>query len=138
MANWGGDWNDRTVKFVEEPLVEAKGYKIERMLTLEPERKTKLVAELRFRRGTIDVAHLNDADAYEMEHQGVLATLDAGRIPNYADTVPALRQPFFVPWLCSGVVLAYNTKTVKDSPRSCGTASGRGGWGSPTSSTSCT
>ncbi len=118
VANWGGDWNDRTVKFVEAPLVEAKGYRIERMLTLEPERKTKLVAESRFHRGTIDVAHLNDADAFEMEHQGVLATLDAGRMPNYADTVPALRQPFFVPWLYSGVVLAYNTRTVKDPPKS--------------------
>ncbi len=39
VANWGGDLNDRTVKFVEAPLVESKGYHIDHVLTLEPERK---------------------------------------------------------------------------------------------------
>ena len=87
-------------------------------MTLEPERKTKRAAEARFHRGTVDVAHLNDADAYEMDHQGVLAVLDLSRMPNYADTVPSLRQPYFVPWLHSAVVIACNTKTVKDPPKS--------------------
>jgi len=118
IANWGGDWSDRTVEFVEAPLVEARGYKIERMLGMEPERKTKMVAEARFHRGTIDVAHLNDSDAYEMDHQGVLATLDLTRIPNYVDTVEALRTPYFVPWLYSGVVIVSNSTKVGDPPTS--------------------
>ena len=118
VANWGGDWNDRTVKFVEAPLVESKGYHIDHILTLEPERKTKLVSEARFHRGTIDVVHLNDADAYEMNHQGVLATLDQQYLPNYADTVTSLRQPYFVPWLYSAVVIVCNAKAVKEPPKS--------------------
>ena len=118
VANWGGDWNDRTVKFVEAPLIESKGYRIEHVLTMEPERKTKLVAEARFHRGTIDVAHLNDSDAYEMQRAGVLADLDQAKIPNYAETVAALRAPYFVPWLYSAVVIVYNRSKVADPPAS--------------------
>ena len=118
VANWGGDWSDRTVKFVEAPLVESQGYHIERLLGMEPERKTKMVAEARFHRGSIDVAHFNDSDAYEMDHQGVLATLDLTRLPNYADTVPALRTPYFVPWLYSGVVIVSNSAKISEPPTS--------------------
>ena len=118
VANWGGDWSDRTVKFVEAPLVESQGYHIERLLGMESERKTKMVAEARFHRGSIDVAHFNDSDAYEMDHQGVLAMLDLTRLPNYADTVPALRSPYFVPWLYSGVVIASNSAKISEPPTS--------------------
>ena len=30
ITNWGGDWNDRCVRFIETPLVESKGVKIVR------------------------------------------------------------------------------------------------------------
>ncbi len=118
VANWGGDWNDRTVKFVEAPLVESQGYHIEHLLTMEPERKTKLIAEARFHRGTIDVAHLNDSDAYEMHRAGVLADLDQAKIPNDADTVAALRSPYFLPWLYSAVVIVYNRSKIGEPPQS--------------------
>ena len=55
VTNWGGDWNDRTVKFIEAPLVESKGIKIVRALNLEPERKAKLLAEKNLPRDTIDI-----------------------------------------------------------------------------------
>ena len=69
VSNWGGDWNERTIKFVEAPLVESQGIKIVRDLGMEPERKAKLIAEKRLRRGTIDVIHINEGDSVELYGQ---------------------------------------------------------------------
>ncbi|KAB1073499.1 ABC transporter substrate-binding protein [Methylobacterium planeticum] len=118
VSNWGGDWNQRTVRFVETPLVESQGLTVVRDLGMEPERKAKLLAERRLRRGSIDVIHLNDSDGFEMMKQDVLADLDRARIPNYADVIPALRKDYFVPWLYSGVVIIYNRDKIKDPPKS--------------------
>ena len=118
VSNWGGDWNQRTLRFVEAPLVETQGLTVVRDLGMEPERKAKLLAERRLRRGSIDVIHLNDSDGFEMMKQDVLADLDLKRIPNYADVIPALRKDYFVPWLYSGVVIIYNRDKVKDPPKS--------------------
>ena len=118
VSNWGGDWNDRTVRFIEAPLVESKGIKIVRALNLEPERKAKLLAERNLPRGSIDVAHFSAGDAYELNEQGILETLDLSKIPNYANVRPSLRSPYFVPWVFGGVTLAYNPKYVKKPPTS--------------------
>jgi len=117
VANWGGDWNDRTVKFVEAPFTARTGVTIVHELNMEPERKTKLVAEKRPRRGTVDVVHLNDSDSYQMNKQEVLADLDPARIPNLADVVPTLKRPYFLPWLYSGVVLIHNPAKVPNPPK---------------------
>lgn len=118
VSNWGGDWNDRTVRFIEAPLVESKGIKIVRALNLEPERKTKLLAERALPRGSIDVAHFTAGDAYELNEQDVLEQLDLTKIPNYANVRPALRSPYFVPWVFGTVTLAYNPKFIKEPPTS--------------------
>ncbi|TDT99626.1 putative spermidine/putrescine transport system substrate-binding protein [Azorhizobium sp. AG788] len=119
VSNWGGDWNERTIKFVEAPLVESQGIKIVRDLGMEPERKAKLIAEKRLRRGTIDVIHINEGDSVELNGQDVLADIDFAKVPNYADVVPALKsKPFFVPWLYSGVTLIYNKDKVPNPPKS--------------------
>ncbi len=118
VSNWGGDWNDRTRRFVEVPLVESQGLAVVSDLGMEPERKAKLLAERRLRHGSIDVIHLNASDAFEMMHQDVLADLDDKRIPNYTDVVPTLRSPYFVPWLYSGVVIIHNRDKIKEPPRS--------------------
>lgn len=118
VSNWGGDWNDRTVKFVEKPLLEDKGYSIVRDLGMEPERKAKLIAEKRIRRSSVDVIHLNSSDAFELRQQDAVIDLDVAKIPNYADVVPELKADYFVPWLYSGVVIIYNRDKVKEPPKS--------------------
>jgi putative spermidine/putrescine transport system substrate-binding protein len=117
VSNWGGDWNDRTSRLMEKPLVEAKGIRIVHDLGLEPERKSKLLAERRLPRGTVDVAHLNDSDAFEMNGHEVIEQLDFSKIPNGKDIVPALRKPYFIPWLYSGVAIIYNRDKVKEPPK---------------------
>ena len=118
VTNWGGDWNDRTVKFIEAPLVESKGIKIVRLLNLEPERKTKLLAERNLPRGTIDITHFSAADAFELNEQGILETLDFAKIPNAKFLRPGLSLPYFLPWVFGGVTLAYNPKFIKTPPTS--------------------
>jgi putative spermidine/putrescine transport system substrate-binding protein len=118
VSNWGGDWNERTRKFVEIPLLEDKGYKIVHDLGMEPERKAKLLAERAIRRGSIDVIHLNSSDGFEMKQQDAIGNLDFKKIPNSADLVKELRTDYFVPWLYSGVVIIYNKDKVPNPPKS--------------------
>ncbi|MFG1426748.1 ABC transporter substrate-binding protein [Roseixanthobacter glucoisosaccharinicivorans] len=119
VSNWGGDWNERTIKFVEAPLVESQGIKIVRDLGMEPERKAKLIAEKRLKRGSIDVIHINEGDSVELFGQEVISNIDFAKVPNYADVVPALKsKPYFVPWLYSGVSIIYNKDKVPNPPKS--------------------
>lgn len=118
VSNWGGDWNERTVKFMEKPLLEDQGFRIVHDLGMESERKTKLISELRVRRASSDVIHLNSSDAFELKQHGVVSDLDLSQIPNYADVSPGLREDYFVPWLYSGVVIIYNKDKISDPPKS--------------------
>lgn len=118
VSNWGGDWNDRTAKFVEKPLLEDKGFTVVRDLGMEPERKAKLLAEKRIRRASADVIHVNSSDAFELKQQEVVADLDLSKVPNYSDVVEELKAPYFVPWLYSGVVIIYDKEKVAEPPRS--------------------
>ncbi|MBX8802019.1 ABC transporter substrate-binding protein [Pseudochrobactrum asaccharolyticum] len=119
VSNWGGDWNDRTVRFVEAPLLESQGVRITRDLGMEAERKAKMLAERRLRRGSVDVLHLNQADAYDMFKQDILADIDQSKIANFSDVPDALKaSPYFVPWLYSGVVLIYNKDKIAQPPQS--------------------
>lgn len=118
VSNWGGDWNDRTIRFVEKPLLEDQGFTVVRDLGMEPERKAKLLSEKRIRRASADVIHINSSDAFELKQQGVVADLDLSNIPNYADVAEELKAPYFVPWLYSGVVIIYNKDKVSEPPKS--------------------
>lgn len=118
VSNWGGDWNDRTIRFVEKPLLEDKGFSIVRDLGMEPERKAKLIAEKRIRRSSVDIIHINSSDAFELRQQDAVSDLDLSKIANYADVVPELRTDYFIPWLYSGVVIIYNRDKVKEPPKS--------------------
>jgi putative spermidine/putrescine transport system substrate-binding protein len=118
VTNWGGDWNDRTVKYVETPLLEEKGWKIVRDLNEQPQRKTKLLAERRLPRGTVDVAHFADSEAYSLNVSDVLDPIDYRKIPNAATMVPSLRQAHFMPWLYSAWEIVYNPDKVKEVPTS--------------------
>jgi len=118
VTNWGGDWNDRTVKFIEAPLLESKGWKIVRDLNTAPQRRTKLVAEKNLPRGSIDVAHLSISDAVFVNNNGAVDTIDFKKIPNASDLVKEITTPFFLPWLYSTWEIVYNPTQIKTAPTS--------------------
>lgn len=118
VSNWGGDWNDRIVKSFEEPVFGGSQLRIVHDLAPVPERKTKLLAERRLPRGSVDIAWLSDADAYEMNAQGVLEELDLSRIPNATHIYEKLRLPYMVPAIYGGVVVLYNPAKIPEPPTS--------------------
>jgi putative spermidine/putrescine transport system substrate-binding protein len=118
VANWGGDWNDRVVRALEAPFIAPKGIEIIHDLQPVPERKTKLLAERRLPRGTIDLVWLSDADAYEMNQAGVLDPIDVSKIPNWDNIDPKLRVPHIVTWIYGGIVLMYNPDKITTPPTS--------------------
>lgn len=118
VANWGGDWNERVVAALEKPYVEAKGIRIVHDLVPAPERKAKLLAERRLPRGSIDVAWLSDADAFEMYEQGVLEPLDPKMLPNLANVEEKFRLPYLGTVIFGGVVLMYNPNKIETPPTS--------------------
>ena len=114
ISNWGGDWNDRTVKFIEAPLLESKGVKILRDLDSETDRRTKLIAEMRLPRGRLDVAHVGDYMAADLQSLGVWQEIDYSQVPNGKFIQENLKSPFFLPWQYSAWVLLYDpTKIAK-------------------------
>jgi putative spermidine/putrescine transport system substrate-binding protein len=114
VTNWGGDWNDRTVKHLEAPLLEEKGWTIVRDLNEEPQRMTKILAEKRLPRGTVDVAHFSESVAYKLYVNETLETIDYSRIPNAATMVEKMKRPFIMPWLYSDWEIVYNPDKIKD------------------------
>ncbi|CAN7229548.1 extracellular solute-binding protein [Bradyrhizobium sp. LjRoot220] len=118
VSNWGGDWNERIVKGFENPAFGSSQLRIVHDLAPVPERKAKLLAERRLPRGTVDVTWLSDADAYEMNSQGVLETLDVSRIPSSAHIVEKFRLPYLVPCIYGGVVILYNPAKIPTPPSS--------------------
>ena len=118
VTNWGGDWNDRTVKFIEEPLLEKQGWKIVRDLNTAPQRRTKIVAEKNLPRGSIDVAHFSISDAVFVNNNGAVDNIDFKKIPNAADLVKEITLPFFLPWLYSTWEIVYNPSQIKTPPTS--------------------
>ena len=118
VSNWGGDWNDRTVKYFEAPLLEQKGYKIVHELNTDPQRRTKIIAEKRLPRGSLDVAHSPIASAYLLNVNEAIDQIDFSRIPNAADLLEQVKTPYFLPWLYSAWEIVYNPQKIKDAPTS--------------------
>ncbi|MBO4220976.1 PotD/PotF family extracellular solute-binding protein [Bradyrhizobium neotropicale] len=118
VANWGGDWNDRTVQFFEAPIVEKAGYTVVRDLDGFDQRRTKIIASRRLPRAPMDVAHMDDATAFELASLEALDAIDEQAVPRLKDTLSILRTPTFVPWQYSAWIIGYNPKKLKEAPKS--------------------
>ena len=118
VSNWGGDWNSNVINALEQPELEKDGIRVLRDLAAAPARKTKILAERNLPRGSVDIAHFTDADAYELNVQGALEELDYSKIPNAKHLLPGVQKPYFIPFYISGVVLIYNKNKIKTPPNS--------------------
>jgi putative spermidine/putrescine transport system substrate-binding protein len=118
VANWGGDWNDRTVQFFEAPIVEKAGYTVVRDLDGFDQRRTKIIASRRLPRAPMDVAHMDDATAFELASMELVDPVDEKAVPRLADVLQTLRTPTFIPWQYSAWILGYNPKKLEEAPRS--------------------
>lgn len=120
IANWGGDWNERTVQFFEAPIVEKAGITVMRDLDALDQRRTKIIASRKLPRAPMDVAHMDDATAYELTTLELLDVIDEKAVPRLKDVVAALRTATFEPWQYSAWVIGYNPKKLKEPPKGFG------------------
>lgn len=118
VSNWGGDWNDNIVKGFEAPAFADSDLRIVHDLAPAAERKAKLLAERRLPRSSVDVVWLTDADADELNSQGILEELDTTLIPNSSHVVEKLRLPYMVPCIYGGLVILYNPEKIPEPPKS--------------------
>ena len=117
VANWGGDWNDRTVQFFEAPIIEKAGYTLVRDLDGFDQRRTKIIAGRRLPKAPMDVAHMDDATAFELNALEAVEIIDETEVPSLKDVASRLKTPTFVPWQYSAWVVGYNPDKVKDAPK---------------------
>lgn len=118
VSNWGGSWNDHMASSFETRAFSGTGVNLIKDLAPVSERKTRLLAERRLPRSSVDLTWLSDSDAFEMNDQGVLEEIDYSRLANAGNIVPQLQAPYYVPAIFGGVVVLYNPNTVETPPTS--------------------
>jgi putative spermidine/putrescine transport system substrate-binding protein len=117
VGTWGGDYQNLIQKNIV-PLLQPGGIEVIFDTAQDTQRKTKMYAEKRLPRGTMDISALSRAGAYEMHLADTLLELDTSRIPNYKNVLPKLRASYTVPHIFSGRVILYNPKFVTEKPTS--------------------
>lgn len=118
VSNWGGSWNDYMYESFEQAAFDGTGVDLVKDLAPVSERKTRLLAERRLPRSSVDLTWLSDSDAFEMQDQNVLEEIDYNRLSNAGSIVDQLRTPYYVPAIYGGVVVLYNPNTVSTAPTS--------------------
>jgi putative spermidine/putrescine transport system substrate-binding protein len=118
VGTWGGDYQNLLQAHVAEVLMKPKNIDVIYDTANDTVRKTKLMAERRLPRGSMDVAALSSAGSYEMWKNGALEELDFAKIANSRHILPQLRTKYSVPHIYSGRVILYNPKLIKTAPTS--------------------
>ena len=118
VGNWGGDWNARISRIFDKPFEAKNGVSITYDFGNGPDRKTKLLAQKNLPRGSMDVAHLVDNDAYEMQIKDVLEPLDTSKIPNWGNVFPTFKTDYYLPYVVAAFVIVYNSEKIPEAPKS--------------------
>src|SRR5689334_4187557 len=118
VGTWGGDYQNLLQKYVAEPILQPAGIEVIYDTANDTARKTKLMAEKRLPRGTMDIVALTASGSYEMFQNGTLEELNESKIPNLKYLVPALRGKYSVPHIYTGRVILYNPSKIKTKPTS--------------------
>ncbi|MDH7808692.1 MULTISPECIES: ABC transporter substrate-binding protein [unclassified Rhizobium] len=118
VGTWGGDYQSLQQANIVDTVLKDSGLQVVFDPAAETVRKSKILAERRLPRGTMDVACLTRQGTYEMYANGALEELDETKIPNLAKVHPFLRTKYSVPHMYTGRVILYNPKEVNLAPSS--------------------
>jgi putative spermidine/putrescine transport system substrate-binding protein len=118
VGTWGGDYQNLQQQHIADPIMKPLGIDVVFDTANDTVRKTKLMAERRLPRGTMDVACLTASGSYEMWKNGATEELDESKIPNLKHVLPQLKTKYSVPHIYTGRVILYNPKLVKTPPTS--------------------
>lgn len=118
VGTWGGDYQNLLQQNIAEPLLKPKGIEVVYDTANDTVRKTKLMAERRLPRGSMDIAALTASGGYEMWKNGATQELDPEKIPNLKYVLPRLKTKYSVPHIYTGRVILYNPKIITTKPTS--------------------
>jgi putative spermidine/putrescine transport system substrate-binding protein len=118
VGTWGGDYARLLDKHIDKPFMAPAGYEIIQDQSGDPERRAKMLAERRLRRGSSDIQALQDSSMYQAFAQGLTHEIDYSRIPNAKNLLPSMRPNFGIYSIYSGMVVLYNPDRLKTAPTS--------------------
>jgi putative spermidine/putrescine transport system substrate-binding protein len=118
VGTWGGDYENLLQKYIAEPLLAPQGMDVIYDTANDTVRKTKLMAEKRLPRGSMDIVALTGSGAYEMWKNETLEAIDGNAIPNMKYVLPKLKTQYSVPHIYTGRVILYNPAKIKVKPDS--------------------
>ena len=118
VGTWGGDYQNLLEEHIAKVVMKPLDIEVVYDTANNTVRKTKLMAERRLPRGSMDIAALGTADSYEMWKNGAFEELDYAKMPNAVHIVPKLKSKYFIPHIYSGRVILYNPKMIKTKPTS--------------------
>jgi len=84
----------------------------------DPERRSKMLAEMRLPRGTTDVQGLSAINMFQMHDAGSVLRSDYGKAQECRNLLPAMKYPYGVGHIYSGKVGVYNPKIITAAPAS--------------------
>jgi putative spermidine/putrescine transport system substrate-binding protein len=118
VGTWGGDYQNLQIKHVADPILKPKNIEVLWAVGGDPERKTKLLAEKRLPRGTVDIVALTGSGTFEMWQQDVLQEIDYSKLKNANVILPQVKTKYSIPHIYTGRVILYNPAKINPAPTS--------------------
>jgi putative spermidine/putrescine transport system substrate-binding protein len=118
VGTWGGDYQNLQQKHVVAPIIDKEGIQVIFATDNDSPRKTKMLAEQRLPRGSMDVVALTGSGMYEMNAKGTLLELDFKKLKNASHILPTLRTKYSIPHIYPGRVILYNPGKITEAPTS--------------------
>lgn len=118
VGTWGGDYQNLQQANIVDPLMTPMGVETVFDTANDTVRKTKLMAEKRLPRGSMDVVALTGQGSYEMWKNEAIEAVDESKVPNLKHVPKALRVDYGVPHIFTGRVILYNPKFITEKPTS--------------------
>jgi putative spermidine/putrescine transport system substrate-binding protein len=118
VGTWGGDYGALLQQNIDVPLVKPLGIEVSQDIGNNDPRRTKLISEKASRRGSMDVACINDIDSFVLSQMGILDQVEEKAVPRLGQVLPVFRKPNTIPHIYSALVVLYNPTKVTTPPKS--------------------
>ena len=117
VGTWGGDYARLLRENIDDPILKPMGVTVVQDIGDETPRVSKLTAQKRLPKGSMDIACLGALWGYRVGQADLVEPLDEKKVPNLKHVLPNLGMPTFVPHIYSAQVLVYNPDKVKQPPQ---------------------
>jgi putative spermidine/putrescine transport system substrate-binding protein len=118
VGTWGGDYGNLLKQAIDDPLMKPLGIEVTQDVANMDPRRTKLISEKTSRRGSMDVACINDIDSYLLSEQGIFEGINEQMVPRTAAVLPVFKKAATIPHIYSVLVVLYNPSKISTPPKS--------------------